>query len=127
MRTVLYALVACCLIAGCHGKVEVDKAGSSTEAKASSSSGPDLRLVQGVLAELLQVDASTIKPDATFADLGADELDLVEVVMEVEDRLDVRIPDEAIAGPPSAPQEDVTLRLTVKELAAVVTAARKSP
>jgi len=47
------------------------------------------------LAELLEVppEAITLKADLEH-DLGADSLDIVELVMEVEEYFDVQVPDE---------------------------------
>lgn len=54
-----------------------------------------LKLVIGHLAEELGVDAGRITEDARFKeDLEADSLDLVELVVELEDRYDIRIPEE---------------------------------
>ena len=50
--------------------------------------------VQEIIAEELALDVEEVTPDATFDDLGADSLDIVEVVMAFEDEFDVAIPDE---------------------------------
>ncbi len=48
-----------------------------------------------VIAEQLSVDESQVKPEAHFIDdLGADSLDLVELVMSLEKEFDCEIPDE---------------------------------
>jgi len=50
------------------------------------------------LATELEVDPARIVPETRFKeDLEADSLDLVELVMELEDRYGVRIPDEEAA------------------------------
>ncbi|OUL36863.1 acyl carrier protein [Nostoc sp. T09] len=52
--------------------------------------------VKKVVAEQLGVEADTIRPQSTFIDdLGADSLDIVELVMAFEEEFDVEIPDEA--------------------------------
>ncbi|HEY9806990.1 MAG TPA: acyl carrier protein [Candidatus Obscuribacterales bacterium] len=52
--------------------------------------------VQKIVAEQLGVEASEVKPAASFAnDLGADSLDTVELVMALEEEFDIEIPDEA--------------------------------
>lgn len=54
--------------------------------------------VKAILAEQLGVDESKITADTNvIVDLGADSLDLVEVLMNLEDEFNVSIPDEAIA------------------------------
>lgn len=48
-----------------------------------------------IVSERLGVDESEVKKDATFKDdLGADSLDVVELVMELEDEFDLEISDE---------------------------------
>merc|ERR1712187_323853 len=51
--------------------------------------------VKAIIAEQLSVDESKIVPEATFTgDLGADSLDAVELIMAVEEKLGVQIPEE---------------------------------
>ncbi|MCR6096005.1 acyl carrier protein [Salipaludibacillus agaradhaerens] len=48
-----------------------------------------------IVSERLGVDESEVKKEATFKDdLGADSLDVVELVMELEDEFDLEISDE---------------------------------
>ena len=48
-----------------------------------------------IIAEQLSQDADEVVPEASFIDdLGADSLDLVELVMHMEEEFDVEIPDE---------------------------------
>lgn len=52
--------------------------------------------VKKIVAEQLEVAADEIKPESNFAnDLGADSLDVVELVMALEEEFDIEIPDEA--------------------------------
>jgi acyl carrier protein len=51
--------------------------------------------VKAVIADKLEVEASKITPEANFTDdLGADSLDVVELVMALEEEFDIEIPDE---------------------------------
>ena len=51
--------------------------------------------VRDIVVEELSVDAAQVTPNATFMeDLGADSLDVVELVMRFEEEFDVEIPDE---------------------------------
>jgi len=51
--------------------------------------------VKEVVAEQLNVSVDEIKDDSKFAeDLGADSLDVVELVMALEEKFDIEIPDE---------------------------------
>lgn len=48
------------------------------------------------LVEQLSVEPADVTEEASFQnDLDADSLDLVEVIMEMEDRFGIKIPDEA--------------------------------
>ena len=50
-----------------------------------------------ILAKQLSADKTKIKAETNIlTDLGADSLDLVEVLMSLEDEFGVSIPDEAI-------------------------------
>ena len=51
--------------------------------------------VRAILVEQLGVEPSEVREDASFQeDLNADSLDLVELIMEMEDRFKLKIPDE---------------------------------
>ena len=52
--------------------------------------------VKNVIAKQLRIDVDTISDDAAIVeDLGADSLDIVEMLMTLEDELDIIIPDDA--------------------------------
>lgn len=51
--------------------------------------------IKAIIVEKLGVDEAEINPEASFTnDLGADSLDIVELVMEFEKQFNVTIPDE---------------------------------
>ena len=51
--------------------------------------------IKEVVVEQLSVNADEIKDDAKFVeDLGADSLDVVELVMALEEKFDIEIPDD---------------------------------
>ncbi|MCU0324122.1 MAG: acyl carrier protein [Spirosomaceae bacterium] len=51
--------------------------------------------VKKIIVEKLGVDESEVTPEASFtADLGADSLDTVELIMEFEKEFNVSIPDD---------------------------------
>jgi len=59
-----------------------------------------------IIAHQLSLRDTDIKGDARFVDdLGADSLDIVELIMEMEEEFEVEIPDE-----------DVEKMLTVKDV-----------
>ena len=54
-----------------------------------------LERVKKIVVENLDVEADKVVEGASFIDdLGADSLDLVEMIMEMEDKFGVKIPDE---------------------------------
>lgn len=51
--------------------------------------------VKQIIVEQLGVDEGQVEPSASFVDdLGADSLDIVELVMAFEEAFDLDIPDE---------------------------------
>jgi len=54
-----------------------------------------LERLKNIVVEKLGVEESEIRPDASFIDdLGADSLDIVELIMAIEEEFDIEIPDE---------------------------------
>ena len=52
--------------------------------------------VKAIIVDKLGVDESEVTPEASFSnDLGADSLDTVELIMELEKEFGIQIPDEA--------------------------------
>ncbi|MBQ9388404.1 MAG: acyl carrier protein [Lachnospiraceae bacterium] len=59
----------------------------------------DLKLMQEIVAEVLDIDPAEVTTDKNFEkDLGANSLDRVEIVMKLEDELGVQVPDEDLEG-----------------------------
>ena len=51
--------------------------------------------IKSVIAEKLDVDPDEVVPEASFIDdLGADSLDLVELIMTMEEMFDLEISDD---------------------------------
>lgn len=51
--------------------------------------------VKSIIVDQLGVEADEVKIEASFVeDLGADSLDIVELVMALEEEFDMEIPDE---------------------------------
>ena len=57
---------------------------------------PDVEAqIKEAIVEKLGVEESKVTPNASFInDLGADSLDTVELIMELENRFNIQIPDE---------------------------------
>lgn len=52
--------------------------------------------LQQIIAEVLNVDAEEITMETTFIDdLGADSLDVFQIIMGIEEEFDIEIPNEA--------------------------------
>ena len=55
----------------------------------------ELEKLQKIIAEVLNVDTEEVTPDTTFVDdLGADSLDIFQIVMGIEEEFDIEIPSE---------------------------------
>ena len=81
-----------------------------------------------ITAEAVRQETGSIQSSTSLKDLGADELDLVEVVMELEEAFHVKIADGAVqkaAG--TAPMDNMLKALTPPKLAAIVEEARRTP
>jgi acyl carrier protein len=51
--------------------------------------------VRSIISDQLGVDEDKIKPESKFIeDLGADSLDIVELIMAMEEEFEMEIPDE---------------------------------
>lgn len=51
--------------------------------------------IKKVIVDKLEVDENEVTPQASFAeDLGADSLDVVELIMALEEEFNIEIPDE---------------------------------
>ncbi len=54
--------------------------------------------IKEMIAKQLRIDADSIEDDSNIVtDLGADSIDLVEMLMMIEERLDITITDEEAA------------------------------
>src|SRR4051812_34234082 len=81
------------------GKIAQDK----YKVGASDINGKDTRglvqlLLNNMVVDLLKVDPAKVTPETSFSDLGADSLDMVELLMSIEDTFEpfgeMKIPEE---------------------------------
>ncbi len=55
----------------------------------------ELEKLQKIIAEVMNVDAEEITMDMTFVDdIGADSLDVYQIIMGIEEEFDIEIPTE---------------------------------
>ncbi len=53
--------------------------------------------VKAIIADVLNIDQEEITRDTTFLnDLGADSLDVFQIIMEIEDTFDIEISNEEV-------------------------------
>ncbi|MBL8606498.1 MAG: acyl carrier protein [Myxococcales bacterium] len=57
-----------------------------------------LELFKEIAAEVVERDFSKIEEATPISELGIDSLGMLEIVGEMERRLKIRLPDEALAG-----------------------------
>ena len=51
--------------------------------------------IVAIIVEKLDIDSSLVQMNATLQDLGADSLDMVEIIMKIEEEFNIEINDEA--------------------------------
>lgn len=83
-----------------------------------------LRGIQRIAAEHLGKAPADVSADSTFADIGADELDLVEITMKVEDKFGIVIQDRSLLRAAGVADGDQLLdHLTIRNFATVAESA----
>jgi acyl carrier protein len=83
---------------------------------------PTIDRVRLEAATILGTTPDKIDPKKPLAEQGADELDIVEIVMALEEAFQIEIPDSAIGGTP----EGADKTLSIEQLAKIVAEARTS-
>lgn len=101
--------------------------------RAPESSGPlpdtsVLQAIRAIVAKQLEKKAGDVNPDLSFAAVGADDLDLVEITLEVEETFDIRIQDDALVAAAGATDADeLCKRLTIRKFADVAASSPRQP
>lgn len=55
--------------------------------------------IKAILVDQLDVEEDLVKMNASISDdLGADSLDIADIVMSLEEEFDIEVPDEALAN-----------------------------
>jgi acyl carrier protein len=56
-------------------------------------------MIEKIVADVLNIDQSTIEDKHNLVeDLGADSLNIVELVMQIEEQYEIEVPDEDAEG-----------------------------
>ena len=50
--------------------------------------------IKDIVVKIVHCDREVLKPEATFQDMKADSLDMVQVLVALEDEFGIEIPDE---------------------------------
>lgn len=117
------SILVVAVLAGCTKQPEavVEQPGTASAASVGvgNSTSPVEDFVRELLVEQLAVDRSKIDMNRPVGDapLKADDLDLVEMVMEIEEHFDVSIPDEEMARISGGQPIDLPHRITPDHLA----------
>ena len=57
----------------------------------------ELENIKAIIAEVLNIDADSITEDTTFVDdLGADSLDIFQIIMGIEEEYDIELDNESV-------------------------------
>ena len=57
----------------------------------------ELEKIKAIIAEVLNIDADSITADTTFVDdLGADSLDIFQIIMGIEEEYDIELENDAV-------------------------------
>ena len=57
----------------------------------------ELEKIRAIIAEVLNIDADSITEDTTFVDdLGADSLDIFQIIMGIEEEYEIELDNESV-------------------------------
>lgn len=57
----------------------------------------ELEKIKAIIAEVLNIDADSITEDTTFVDdLGADSLDIFQIIIGIEEEYDIELDNESV-------------------------------
>jgi acyl carrier protein len=63
--------------------------------------------VQAIAAKKYSLDPATITPESTLESLGLDSLDLIELLFDVEDEFNIRVPQDGSSALKTATIADI--------------------
>ena len=50
--------------------------------------------IKGIVTKIVRCDEKILTPESTWADLKADSLDMVQILIAIEEQFDIEVPDE---------------------------------
>jgi acyl carrier protein len=50
--------------------------------------------IKGIVTKIVRCDEKILTPESTWADLKADSLDMVQILIAIEEEYDIEVPDE---------------------------------
>ncbi|MBR6134869.1 MAG: acyl carrier protein [Clostridia bacterium] len=53
----------------------------------------ELQAIQEIISEYLDIDPSTITETTSFKDMEIDSIDMMDIIMNIEDKFDIKIDD----------------------------------
>lgn len=75
----------------------------------------EFEMLKEIIADVLNVDAAEIKMETTFVeDLGADSLDVFQIIMGIEEKLHVEVDTDAAEGIKTVGDAVELIKATVK-------------
>ena len=54
--------------------------------------------LKAIICEYFELDEDEVTPDTTFAEIGAESLDMVDLAMDIEDIFHTEVTEEALEG-----------------------------
>lgn len=66
-----------------------------------------LARLQAIVSKKYKIEPERVTPEATFESLGLDSLDLIELLFEVEDEFNIRVPQDGSSALRLAKVQDV--------------------
>jgi acyl carrier protein len=128
IRLALALITTLSLLSGCGNKPPTQPSNSKAEGdKLTQSGSPNdeqiLSGVRNIVARQLSLDGSAIDVGAPLSKqkVAADELDVVEIIMSVEETFGIEIQDEEV----STPKGNLSDVVTVRRLADIVARKKK--
>lgn len=100
---------------------------SCSKSPSSPSGDPDLDAVCEITSKIMQTPKSELTVDVPVASLKPplDDLDIVEIVLQLEDRYKISISDADLMTAAGGEKSNLQAKLTLQALAKLVKQARK--